>query len=91
MQVTWADVSGGPAGNGGELAVVLLGSLDGENWYTLASVTGFQQGGTAEAVSTGIQPAQYVQAVATASTYFYQNGSQPADYTGTATVLVTSQ
>jgi hypothetical protein len=90
-QVTWAGVSGGPSGDGGELTVELMGSLDGENWYQVASITGFNTGATAQVVSEGIQPAQYLQAVATAYTYPYNNGAQPANYTGTLSVLVISQ
>lgn len=86
-QVTVTGVTGD-----GNLTVSLMGSLDGSNWYQLASVTGFSGGATTvQLVSTGVQPAQWVQVTAVATTNAYEGGAEPVTFEATATVLVTSQ
>lgn len=89
--ITVNDVSGGPSSFGGTFSATLNGSLDGVNWYPVATTSSYTTGGTGLVVSTGTQPARYVQAVAVANTEGYGSGSQPGPLTGTVSVLVVSQ
>lgn len=75
-QVTVAGISGR-----GSLNVALWGSLDNANWYFLSGISGFSNPGSVILVSSGVQPAQYVQVIASPS----------GSYSATVSALVTSE
>jgi hypothetical protein len=88
VQVTVTGVSSGPSGS--YITVQLQGSLDGTNWYNLASVSGINADGTSLAVSSTDQPAKQVRVVATGFTNGYGSGSQPSPISGTISAAVVS-